>query len=88
MSILKETNDIHTLNINYLTQEMYNNVLESGEINDNELYLTPVSGELADTINYITTAPASDNLIGLKIAVLDVEPVTKYNGWIYLIKEN
>lgn len=88
MSIQKTTTDMHTLNINYLTQEMYNNTLESGEINDDELYLTPISGELASAIDYITTVPTLDNPIGLKIAVLNVEPATKYNGWVYLIKEN
>lgn len=40
MSVTKTITNVDTLKINYLTQEMYEDALESDEINDNELYLT------------------------------------------------
>lgn len=41
------TQDLDTLKINYLTQEQYNAAKASGQINANELYLTPnTTGEL------------------------------------------
>lgn len=39
-------------------------------------------------LNYTTTAPTAANTVGLKIALLDSEPATKYSGWIYLIQES
>lgn len=41
MAITKTTTDLQTLKINYLTQEMYEDALESGDISANELYMTP-----------------------------------------------
>ena len=38
-------------------------------------------------ITYVTSAPSAANTTGLKVALLDSEPATKYDGWIYLIKE-
>ena len=38
-------------------------------------------------VTYVTTAPTAVNTSGLKVALLDSEPATKYDGWIYLIKE-
>lgn len=39
-------------------------------------------------VSYLTTAPTSANTAGdLKIVVLSAEPATKYNGYLYLIKE-
>lgn len=49
------------------------------------------STSVADINNYMkytTTAPTAINTSGLKIALLDSEPATKYDGWIYLIKES
>ena len=43
--------------------------------------------ELTNTIAYTTTIPTSDNLNGLKFVLCDSEPITKYNGSVYLIKE-
>lgn len=43
---------------------------------------------LNNYMKYTTTAPAGANTDGLKIALLDSEPATKYAGWIYLIKES
>ena len=41
------TQDLDTLKINYLTQEQYNAAKASGQINSDELYLTPnTTGEL------------------------------------------
>ena len=88
MSIVKTTTDIDSLTINYLTQDMYDDALENNEINERELYITPVSGELANAINYVEFAPTFTNTIGLRVALLDIEPSVKYDGWIYLIKEN
>ena len=39
-------------------------------------------------LNYTTTAPTANNTSGLKIALLNSEPATKYSGWIYLIQES
>ena len=39
-------------------------------------------------VPYLTTAPISDNTSGkLKIVVLNSEPATKYNGYLYIITE-
>lgn len=39
-------------------------------------------------IDYSTIAPTSNNTEGgLKVCVLNSEPTTKYEGWLYLIKE-
>ena len=35
------TTDLSTLKINYLTQEQYNTAKANGQINNDELYLTP-----------------------------------------------
>jgi len=38
-------------------------------------------------VEYLTTAPTSDNVSGaLKFVVLDAEPATKYEGYLYIIK--
>lgn len=36
-------------------------------------------------ITYLTTAPVADNTGSLKIVVLDEEPATKYDGYLYII---
>jgi hypothetical protein len=41
-----------------------------------------------DIIGYTTTVPTAANTNGLKVALLDSEPATKYDGWIYLIQES
>ncbi len=38
---MSTTTDLSTLIINYLTQSQYDTALANGEINENELYLTP-----------------------------------------------
>lgn len=44
--------------------------------------------EWADrTLDVLTTAPASANTDGVKVVYLASEPETKYDGYIYLIKE-
>lgn len=42
----------------------------------------------ASPVIYVTTAPSAANTIGLKVALLDSDPSTKYDGWIYMIKES
>lgn len=37
--------------------------------------------------SFVTTAPTAANTVGLKFAVLNYEPATKYSGWVYLITE-
>lgn len=39
-------------------------------------------------VDYVTIAPSAANTTGLKVALLDSEPSTKYDGWIYMIKES
>lgn len=47
------------------------------------------TGEIAnDKIGYTTTAPTAANTDGLKIVVLEEEPETKYDGWLYIIVES
>ena len=36
-------------------------------------------------VQYVTEAPTSANTNGLGFVVLDTEPDTKYDGWVYLI---
>lgn len=46
------------------------------------------TGEIAnDKVGYTTEVPTEDNIDGLKFVVLDEDPATKYNGWIYIITE-
>lgn len=49
--------------------------------------LEMLSGAVAaDELKYLTTAPTSANTSGnLKFVVLSAEPVTKYDGYVYLI---
>lgn len=42
----------------------------------------------SDSIEYQTTEPTADNDEGLKFVVLDHEPATKYNGYVYYIVES
>lgn len=44
-------------------------------------------GGLAEGVQFLTEAPTADNPDGLKFVVLTSEPATKYNGYIYIIKE-
>lgn len=46
-----------------------------------------VSNLVNGNIPYMTTAPTSANTNGLKIVVLASEPSTKYDGYLYLIKD-
>ena len=39
----------------------------------------------AEKLSVTTTAPTGNNNSGLKIAILDSEPSTKYGGWLYII---
>ena len=41
---MSTTTDLSTLKINYLTQAQYDEALEGGDINQNELYFTPDTG--------------------------------------------
>ena len=41
-----------------------------------------------DSVKYQTTEPTEENLDGLKFVVLDHEPATKYNGYIYFITDS
>lgn len=36
---------------------------------------------------FVTEAPTAANTDGIRIAYLASEPATKYDGWLYLIKE-
>ena len=38
-----------------------------------------------NSVKYSTTTPTADNTDGLKVVVLDSEPATKYNGYLYII---
>lgn len=62
MSIEKTTTNLTTLKINYLTQAMYDDALSNGQINENELYCTPLNS-LADMFypvgSYYETSSAS-----------------------------
>lgn len=66
--------------------QMWRHLYLYGNISDgtNSVSVTDIN----NYIKYTTTAPASANTTGLKIALLDSEPATKYDGWIYLIKES
>lgn len=59
-------------------------------LNAKQATITSSTALTAKTINagiiYQTTAPTSNNANGVKIAILDTEPSTKYTGWLYFIK--
>lgn len=47
-----------------------------------------VNSFVAEGLPYLTTAPTEDNTSGkLKVVVLDSEPATKYDGYLYMITE-
>ena len=43
---------------------------------------------LPSAVGYTTTVPSAANTSGLKFVLCDSEPSTKYDGWVYLIKES
>jgi hypothetical protein len=43
------TTDLTTLKINYLTQAQYDALVQAGEVNPNEIYLTPENGSVTET---------------------------------------
>lgn len=43
---------------------------------------------LPSAVGYTTTVPSAANTTGLKFVLCDSEPSTKYDGWVYLIKES
>lgn len=47
------------------------------------------SGDLLPSaVGYTTIVPSAANTSGLKFVLCDSEPATKYDGWVYLIKES
>lgn len=47
------------------------------------------SGDLLPSaVGYTTTVPSAANTDGLKFVLCNSEPSTKYDGWVYLIKES
>lgn len=52
--------------------------------NSTEFWINKIAGS---GIKYTTTAPTAANTDGLKIVVLNAEPETKYDGYLYLITE-
>ena len=79
------TNNATTLTIGHSSYAMA--LRGSGtrpKYNGNDLAM---ASDSAPSIVYTTTAPTEANASGLKVALLDSEPATKYDGWIYLIKE-
>lgn len=52
--------------------------------NSNNLAL---ASDTAPSVAYTTTVPTAANTNGLKFVLCDSEPATKYDGWVYLIKE-
>lgn len=49
---------------------------------------TATTANKANGVSFLSTAPTSDNTDGdLKFVVLDSEPQTKYNGYMYIIKQ-
>ena len=47
------------------------------------------TSESSDSINYSTTAPTTDFLLGsLQVVVLSSEPATRYDGYLYIITES
>lgn len=60
---MSTTTNLDTLKINYLTQAQYQTALDGGQINDNEIYLTPSSdcGGEVYTAAWIASASSSIN---------------------------
>lgn len=46
-----------------------------------------LASDTAPSVAYTTTVPTAANTNGLKVVLCDSEPATKYDGWVYLIKE-
>lgn len=84
------------LNINLLTIDGMEDdfVQKPSSYTNNNIAVFNSSGNIVDGgsgigdfLKYTTTVPTAANTNGLKVCVLSSEPVTKYNGWLYIITE-
>lgn len=65
------TTDLTTLKINYLTQAQYDALVQAGEVNPNEIYLTPENGSVTETDPIFTASPAHG---------ITANDITNWNG--------
>ena len=72
---MSTTTNLSTLKINYLTQAQYDEALENDQINENELYFTPGTGDAAG--HTVLTQAEYDALTSEE----------KNNGTIYFISD-
>ena len=54
---------------------------------DSKANNSALSNITAAGVSYTTTEPTSPNTDGLKFVVLNYEPNTRYDGWIYIITD-
>lgn len=74
------------VSLGYTTSSRWKDLWLSGSIKDGTNSVSVA--DINNFMKYTTTAPSAANTSGLKIALLDSEPSTKYDGWIYMIKES
>ncbi len=63
---MSTTTSLETLKINYLTQAQYNTASQNGEINENELYMTPDNGIVVSTEDASSPESYQENSVWLK----------------------
>lgn len=83
-------------NDSYNILRVYNNKVQIGSSSKTTEFLSmpqynstnfALATDSAPSIAYTTTVPTAANTNGLKFVLCDSEPATKYDGWVYLIKE-
>lgn len=81
------TTDLMTLKINYLTQAQYDTAKNNGQINENEIYLTPNSGTATYTAGTGINIDSSNNVsvkLGYTTAGLNRAVSADGNGNLYV----
>ena len=63
---MSTTTGLETLKINYLTQAQYNTASQNGEINENELYMTPDNGIVVSAEDASSPENYQENSVWLK----------------------
>lgn len=75
-----EQENLDNLTINYLTEEQYETAKANGELNENELYLTPEGRAIVGVIDNLTSTSITDALSANQGRVLNEKILD--SGWI------
>lgn len=64
---MSSVTNLSTLKINYLTKQQYQDALDAGEINENELYMTPAENGGGSIVIDDVLSPTSVNAVQNKV---------------------